>query len=464
MKEESKQRAVKAFLIFLAAMFVLTFASRAVYAAKLPKVTYTTLKYQKIPHTLKFSGNVDAVNKIPVYIPEGLRVTAVKADCGDSVGRSNVIIQLDRRQLSDAIISLENQIELELGSAQTYAPEGQVPVFTLPDLRLIELCVSTGDSVSKGDTLFRLDSDYLSRFTEQLRRDLNADIVSLNELAAAGEGSSADALKGVISEKQQIYDEYRRLYESGGTVTAPVSGTVTDVLVSVGGMTMDTAAVLISSSPEISASVEEAKRKLAELKELNDNEGKVCSPEIGVIADINLTEGDITDNSAAFTVSDPADGIVFRAVIPEGDTGYISEGDKVDLSFRNGKIRLENCEVKRIAKPIKGDGRKVVIELSDDRLKAGENGELTITAFSAENYGCIPLSIINEDKGDGYIYRIEETEGFLGKEYVVHRVDINIADQNKNIAGLIDTSLDDTTMIVQTASKELSEGQKVRLS
>lgn len=463
MKEGTKQRTVKLFLCFLAAMLILTFVSRAAYASKLPRITYTTLKYQQIPHVVKYSGATDAVNKTPVYLPAGLRVAAVKAESGDSVGRSNVIIQLDKKYLSDTVVALENEINMQLGSAQTYSPEGQIPVFTLPGLRIMELCVSTGDTVNQGDTLLKLDTDYLSKFTEQLRRDLNTDILSLNELSAEGGGSAAESLKAVISEKQQNYDEYRRLSENGGVIKAPVSGTVTDVPVMVGGMTMDTAAVLLSTSPELSASVVEARRKLAELQELSANEGKVCSPEIGIVTDIELSEGDMTDDSAAFMISDPADGLVFRAMVPDAASNYIAEGDEVELSFRNGRIRLEKCEVKHLVKK-KGEGLKIVISLSDDRLKAGESGELIVNSFSAENYGCIPLSIINEDKGDGYIYTVEETEGFLGKEYIVHKVDITIADQNNSLAGIDATGLTEKTMIVQTSSKELSEGQKVRLS
>jgi len=461
MKEESKQRAVKIFLCFLAAMFIMTFVSRAVYAEKLPKITYTTLKYQKIPHTVKFSGTVESLKKTPVYLPAGLRVESVKANCGDSVGRSNVIIQLDRRFLEETVVSLENELTMELGSSMSYSPEGQVPVFTLPGLRIMEICVSTGDTVSQGDTLFRLDTDYLSKFTEQLRRDLNTDILALNELSAAGEND--EGLRTVISEKQQTYDEYRRLSESGGVIKAPSAGTVTDVQVMVGGMTMDTASVLISSSPELNASVELARKKLGELKELLENDGKVYSPEIAIITEIDVEDGDMTTDSPAFMISDPEDGIVFRAVIPDEAAKYINEGDEVDLSFRNGRIIIEKCKIEYIVKQ-KKSGNRLVINISDDRLKAGEDGELTVTAFSAENYGCIPLSIINEDKGDGYIYYVEETAGFIGKEYIVHRLDITIADQNRNLAGLVDTSLDEKTMIVQTSSKELREGQQVRIS
>lgn len=462
MKEESKQWAVKIFICFLAAMFIMTFVSRAVYAAKLPKITYTTMKYQKIPHTIKFEGSVDALKKTPVYLPSGLRVESVKANCGDSVGRSNVIIQLDRRYLDETIVQMENELTMELGSSMTYSPEGQVPVFTLPGLRIMEICVSTGDTVTQGDTLFKLDTEYLNKFTEQLRRDLNTDILALNELAAAGE--SDEGLRTGISEKQQTYDEYRRLIESGCIIKAPSSGTVTDVQVMVGGMTMDTAAVLISSSPELSASVELAKKKLAELKELSENEGKVCSPEIAIITDIDVSEGDFTSDSPAFSISDPEDGIVFRAPIPADAASYVSEGDEVELAFRNGRIRLEKCKIDHIVKQKKGESSRLVINISDDRLKAGETGEVSFTAFSAENYGCIPLSIINEDKGDGYIYYVEETAGFIGKEYIVHRLDINIADQNKNIAGIVEAGIDEKTMIVKTSSKELSEGQKVRLA
>ena len=82
-------------------------------------------------------------------------------------------------------------------------------------------------------------------------------------------------------------------------------------------------------------------------------------------------------------------------------------------------------------------------------------------------YNCLPYSAVSFENNtgmEGYVYVIEEIEGFLGTEYIVHKNSISIDDKNDTFYGTSSIALDNSVYIVLSSSKELSEGQKVRLA
>lgn len=464
MKEGFKTRAVKYFIGFLALMFIMTFVSRALFAARLPKVTCTSFTVQPVVHSIELDGYLEALRKVPVYVPAGLRINTVRVKSGDNVATGTVMIRLDCGYLDEKIAELEKELKDAMEDPRSYSSEGQVPLFTEPGMRIREICVSTGDTVSQGDTLARIDMDHLGRYTEQLRRELNDDVIMMNKLREAGDDQSADAMASGIDMKKSEYDRYKAVYESGGTLTAPISGTVTDVQITTGGITSDSAAVLLSSSPEVGGAAELYRNKLSELRELREKDGEISSPTGGVVTEVFVVSGGMTSETASFIISDSIEGVVFSTELSSAETRYISAKDTVDLIFRGGRIKREDCEVKRIIKDDQGGGFKAEVSLDSDGLNVGEPGQMKLIAGSDEGNMCVPLAALHESSGAEYIYCLEVSESFLGKEYTVRRKDISVIDSNKSIAAIEGAEIDADTKIVLTSSKELGDGQRVRLT
>ena len=115
-----KTKALTYFLLFLAAMLIMTFASRAVYAYNLPRVTVSSVRYTKLVHQIKSSGVVQTSRSLPlIAIPE-LRIAEVCVKSGDVVEENNVLMKYDRAYLEDYIEKLSRQIEIDILTRSDY--------------------------------------------------------------------------------------------------------------------------------------------------------------------------------------------------------------------------------------------------------------------------------------------------------------------------------------------------------
>ena len=85
--------------------------------------------------------------------------------------------------------------------------------------------------------------------------------------------------------------------------------------------------------------------------------------------------------------------------------------------------------------------------------------------LSGEKYDCLPIEAVNNaSETSGFIYIIDESEGFLGKEYVLRKKKVNIKEKNDTMYGVDALAEADDSKIVISSSKKLNDGQKVRLA
>ena len=465
MKDKIKRKAIKYFIIFLAVMLIMTFVSRMFYTERMPRVRVTQIKNHSIPHEYELNGVTEALKQQPVFIPEGLRAAEVMVEEGDKVIKNQLIMKLDREFLHNKAALLEKEIKEELEQNSAYSPDGNKPVFTEAGLRVSEVCVKAGDSVSAGQLLLRLDSDYLGRRIETMQNDIDADMMSRDGLYENEEQRSAEALTKAIESKQREIERYIDIYNNDGAVYSDWTGVVTGVTVRAGDVTSDGAAVLISSEPDISFALLEKQEKLEALRKADENKGNIYSPSEGVITAKNVFTGGFTGEGASFLVSDISDGLIFRAEMDDIALRAISVGDVYKLKFRNNKLTVEGCKVKRIAKTPDGSGYTAELTVENKELKAGEIGYLKGSSLSDEIYCCMPFSAINFTSGEtrGDIFVIEESEGFFGKEYSVRKYSVSVRDRSNAEAGVDNSGFPPDGKVVIASSKKLHDGQKVRI-
>lgn len=465
MKEQFKIKTIKYFVGFLVIMFLLTFFSRMLYVSKLPKVTTVGIKNQGLNHNVQCRGILDSSRKIPVFAHEGIIISEIYVNKGDQVFKGDCLMKLDTQYIAEKILSLEKEINSQICNTNgTYTDASQIPVFTQPELRIFEVYVKQGDYVESGQMLLRLDEDYLNSYIADLQDKLNADYITRDRYYEDEDYLSVDIISNNISEKERRIQKYYDILNNGGIIYSNISGTVTEISAKAGAVTDDSAVLCISESAELQYSIQEMQKRLDKLKTLQSEDGKIISPVDGFVSEILLNVGDITLESSVMIISDNSSGLIFTATINEKDMQFISIGDVVNLNFRNGKIHLDNCEIKRIFQTNVEGEYSIEIPIESDVVTVGEIGEMSALYLSEEQYSCVPESsvTINTEKR-GYIYVIEESEGFLGPEYIVHMINVNIGDKNDNYYGLTELGLDTTAKIVSYSSKKLYDGQKVRL-
>lgn len=339
-----KAKALKYFLLFLAAMLILTFVSRAIYAYRLPRVTVSGIRNTTLNYQIKASGTAQTTKSLPLY--------------------------------------------------------------AVPELRVAELCVKNGDTVAEGDVLLKYDTAYLEDYIAKLSRQIEIDTLTRSDYYTAQAWNSAKILTFQIEDNQEKLKAYKQLLDNG--------------------------AVMLSRTN-------------------------------GVITDVKVNAGDFTGETAGFMIADASQNLYFSVEITEEESKLIAAGDLVNISFRNGKVRLEECEIKSVTATDSDDIYKVEIPLDTSEVTIGEIGQMSVKVMSDERYDCIPLEAIHQNGNQHYVYLVEESEGFLGAEYHISLRNVSIVEQNESYAAVQDSGLTSEDMIVIYTNKELYEGQVVRI-
>ena len=467
-----RKLSAKLFALFLAAMLVMTFVSREVYARKLAVVEVKNLQHMRLTKNIKCSGTLEPTAVRPVFLPEGLTVERITASAGSKVGAGDELLRLEKAQLKDKADRLKREINESVEEDGLCSKE-ETPVFTEPDIPVKSVSVKAGDKVNEGDELFALDSERLLRLINDLETERNEDIINRNgslakaSLDAEEDGSDipdteSEVLSLSIAHKQEKIDRYLKLYQNGGRVCAPCGGTVTRVEIKTGDLTQQSAALLIGSDIQPTAAVADKKQQLAAIMELIEQDGAVVSPADGHVMQQSLRAGGQTGDGAAVCIADETSPMIFSADVSEEDARNISVGDSAQISFRGGRVVVNDCRIASMTRSESGDGFRLTIPLENSQVSSGETGELTLSASAAEASDCVPNIAVKGGKNDKCIYVLRTEEGFLGEEYHAERLSVTTGLSNEGFTALDDTGLTEEDRVICT-DRELKDGQTVRV-
>lgn len=183
-----KTRALKLFLLFLAAMLILTFVSRSIYTDRLPRVTCVNLKRTALNHDILCSGMIETQQEQPVIALSGLRIAAV--------------------------------------------------------------CVQQGDVVDTGTPLLQFDQTYLRDYIKTLSDQIAVDTLTRADYSASGAANSAKIMTFSIEANQKKLDSYQKLLDGGAVLASESKGMITAVNVTTGDFTSESASFLLAPVSE----------------------------------------------------------------------------------------------------------------------------------------------------------------------------------------------------------------------
>lgn len=212
----------------------------------------------------------------------------------------------------------------------------------------------------------------------------------------------------LIKEKQEAVDKLRES-SIGGTITAPISGTVVSMSYSAGQT------ISLENSTEV-ASIQKA--------------------------------GDLFSLSMSVTNSQ-------AQLISIGDEAEVSNSWYYsDVHARVSQIR-----------PDKNDPTKnklIVFELEGSDLTNGQSLSLTVGNRTGNYDMVVPNSSIREDNNGKFILKVVSKSTPLGTRYIAERVDVKVlAEDDTNSA--ISANMDSWEFIITTTSKPVESGKQVRL-
>ena len=278
-EDKSQKRIIKILVYFIILMIICTIISRFANSLTVPIVETEKVTSASINHNITASGIISANNQESIFSTEGLTITSINVQKGKNIKVGYVLFTLNKEEIEEKISSLESEI------------------------------------LNKEKTLSRAIEDYniaLKKEDENIKKALETMENSKKELDEFNE-------KSLLSKEELInsYEENKKSYEEA--VNNKDSN-------------------LISYKRAVEdANYDKEKEKLIkkinDLKELLNNDGKVISNSEGIVTNILLTEGQQTTKEPVLLLADKKSGYKVVAQISTDYEKDISIDQKITLNI-----------------------------------------------------------------------------------------------------------------------------------
>lgn len=434
MKDNRKKKIMIAFCAFLGFMWLCTVISKSIYAAQLPIVQIKSIEQKYVEHSVQVDGIVIAGDKNLVTALSGLRVNKLMVQTGDRIEEGDVIFMVDMEDLDNIIKEKKTAIS-----------KLQVQINTI--VQNEELARQKKELEEQ-----RAREDY-----ETIARNEN----TLVERAA----NEVDKIEHKISGQDggEDNEDLLEALQQAAYAEADAKGRRDDAIKEAGRRLED-----ITAPDSRDASLEVSRMELAALQddlsrfqEIKDAEGQIKAKQGGLVTDICVGLGERTSDSAVILIADDSIPCQFKAVISQEQKKYMGLHDTVSLKLDGS--REKELTVDYLAESSSMPGSyEVYIDLPEGVGMPGLSGTMS-RSEQGEKYSCCvtPESVYREGIRC-YVYVVKERDGILGKEYYAEQVNVRIQDEN-DIWVAVEGALDGESLIISSSTKEVKNGDVVRL-
>lgn len=443
---QKKKRALAGFGCFLAFMAVCTLITKGIYASGMARVTVVKPEQRTITHDITLQGTVQPKQEYGVYAQAGMRVETVFVDVGGMVEEGTPLFQVRMEDLEQAIAAAETEISYqealladEAGKKNEERQERQKSLTRMQEdydsmLRKLDIAIEKKC----------LAYDAARREREWAENNLSSvsggDAGNLESYRLA-ESQAALEVEEARLQKEEAIREWNRQYAD----TAQGSH--------------NASAETVSRKEQL----ERSRESLEKLQELYAAAGVVYAATAGTIVANRLQTGEYTpDNACMLFTQNDGTGVVEFA-LDEETMSWLSVGDAVDLEYKT--VSGERKQQEGVIAYVESRNGDYVakLELSESQLVMGQGVTLKYQFVSESYSAVIPKQALVEENKCYYVYVVEEQQGFLGTEECIRKVSVTLADSNLSSAAVESTVITSDSRIVISASKELTEGDVVRV-
>lgn len=217
----------------------------------------------------------------------------------------------------------------------------------------------------------------------------------------------------------------------------------------------------VDHSVEINnVSIAEKQRALAQLQKTKEQEGKIVAQTDATVSEILLTAGDRTTETAAFLLADLSEGARFTTEISKEDAKYVVVGDAVTL-----KVNDKSYEDMTVLSTETNEDSsvRVTVYVPKKTISIGTHASMEIEQTSEKYATTLPLTAIHAEQSKYFVYVLEKEDKVLGEETVARKVNVSIVEKNGEYAALSDGSLSEDDSVIVESDTMLANGEKVRL-
>lgn len=437
MEDKRKRKIIAWFFVFLGAMWLCTVISKSIYASKLPIVSTESIENKYVEHTVSVDGIVVAGEKNPVTALAGLRVEKLMVQVGDQVEEGDILFTIDMEDLASimeekqtAVSKIQKQVDTILANEELARQKK-----ALEEQRARE---DYDELARREDTLVGRAADAYSRLEDELGEEGGS---------SAEGGSAEDALQ------QAAYAEADAKWQRD-TAIKDAGRKVEDIL----------------APENEDATLEVSRMELAKLRadlslyqEIKDGNGEIKAERGGMVTDLYITTGGRTADSAVMLLADDSVPCQFKTTLTQEQKKYVGLNDQVSLKL-DGSSREKEAVIDYLAESTTAPGSyDVYINLPEGTGVPGMSGTMSHTETGEKHSCCVTPSAVNTVDNRSFVYVVKEREGILGMEYYVEQLSVTVEDQNDNWVAL-NAPLDKEDRILNSSTQEIKNGSVVRLS
>ncbi len=426
------KKVIIGFAAFLGFMVICTLISKSVYAYRLPMVSTCVPESKYIEHKVEAQGIVEAGGEKTVTYLAGLRIDSVLVHVGDRVEEGDALFQVDLEDLKELMEEKKNEmskVSLQINAIlENQAIEQQK--------REVELARAREDY----DTTSRLQDTQVGRAMEsyvQAENDLeeNGGEEALKDAlqnAAYGEADAKAARDEAVKQAQRKVEDL--LWPEEITIELETARLEQTVL----------------------------SEKLQEYQKVLDNQGVVTAPFGGVVTKIAVGAGERIPDTSVLLLSDESLPCQLKILLDKEQKKYISLGDQVLVSLEGKSKELEEKVDYLAASELSPEKYEAFITLPEGTGIPGLSGTVSRSESGEKYRFCIPTVAVHSENNRNYVYVLKEREGILGQEYYVDEINVSVIDKNDNWAAIEEGTVDKESRIILSATKEVKTGESVR--
>lgn len=371
------------------------------------------------------------MKKVGTFMTAALCVSLVCSACGgkQAGGTEAVAVAVETEEIA------ERSIEQYVSISSKISAEKEVLVIPQTSGTVKKLYVSLGDTVTAGQTLFQIDST-------------NAQIqVQQAQGSYSSAESNVETCRIQYEDLQKSLEQTEKLYEIGAASQNELEDMQSKV--EQAKLQLDTAEKNLQYTAAAALSSAQ--------KQLNDTSVKA---EIsGVVSEINITEGGMAGQTAAMTLVDTKDLKVAFSV-SEDVINLISVGSKVYVTVDAVSAEAMEAEVTGVSTAADSATGLYNVEAKlkneSGELKPGMFANIRLVVEKKENVISVPLNTVLEKNGEKYVFVVDENN-------IAHKTAVKTGLKNDEYIEITDgLSLHD--IVVTKGQDFLSDGSTVNIT
>lgn len=369
---------------------------------------------------------------------------------------------------------------LKVVKGEGYVKEREtVKIYSQSSRKVVDVLVRTGSIVKKGDIIIILDKSELNKKLKEESIQLKKMKLVLEKLNMASEQNELvdarrdiDAANETLEYAKKKLDNSKSLFDSGAISRDEYEKSQQDYKSAKAEYEKKLNAFETNKSnngldiKEKQYDLELQQIKVDGIKKELESESEIKAPCDGIIKEINIEKGSLTDPQAAMcTVVDISKGFEFRAVIDVEEAGLVSVNDSINISLKASKDKILEGKLIEIRNAAESDGKKkeLVISIPREGLSGEEAGSILISKQSRQYDILVPNSSVGQDSKGKFVYVLKGKKGPLGNEYYIQRASIKVDDSDSFNSAVLDGVGTEERIVVYSSKDNLADGCRVMI-